>query len=134
MEIIAFRAEEPSPFGLSTIGSRAMAGKLSTEDLIAYQDPDGRALAQAITAMGREAENIDKAGRVKGDVHACLELHIEQGPYFEKESINLGIVTGIVGIHRGTITITGKNDHSGTNTDGFQERCFNCGFRNYSGF
>jgi len=33
LEVVAFLAEEPSPFGLSTIGSRAVAGKLTDEQL-----------------------------------------------------------------------------------------------------
>jgi len=38
MEVIDFLAEEPSPFGLSTVGSRAMAGKLDRELLGLLKD------------------------------------------------------------------------------------------------
>lgn len=114
VEVVAFIAEEPSAFGLSTIGSRGMAGKLSRELLESLTDGEGKTLENAIRDIGGDPSNISKAKRSSKDVLTYLELHIEQGPHLYSKNIPIGVVTGIVGISRGKVEILGKNDHSGT--------------------
>jgi len=114
LEVVVFLAEEPSPFGLSTIGSRGMAGKLKEEQLISLQDCHGRNLGTAIREMEGNPENLSEAKRSSDDILAYLELHIEQGPHLFLNKIPLGIVKGIVGISRAKIEVTGMNDHAGT--------------------
>jgi N-carbamoyl-L-amino-acid hydrolase len=114
VEVVAFIAEEPSPFGLSTIGSRGMAGKLSPELLESLRDDAGRTLEKAIREMGGDPSNISKAKRSSKGLLTYLELHIEQGSYLYSKNIPIGVVTGIVGISRGKVEILGENDHSGT--------------------
>lgn len=41
-------------------------------------------------------------------------MHIEQGPILERENIEIGIVTAIVGIRRIEIIFQGEADHAGT--------------------
>lgn len=113
LEIVDFTAEEPSEFGISTIGSRGMVGNL-TNEMLARRDPSGCTLAEAIKKAGGNPEEIDKKARKKGDVALYLEMHIEQGPVLEETKNKLGIVTGIVGIHRYRITVEGKPNHAGT--------------------
>ena len=43
-----------------------------------------------------------------------VELHIEQGGILEKNNCSVGIVTGIVGISRYKIIVTGETNHAGT--------------------
>jgi N-carbamoyl-L-amino-acid hydrolase len=114
MEVVAFTAEEPTPFGISTVGSRAMAGILSGEDLERTEDEGSRTLAEAIAFIGGDPARIRHARRTAADVLAYLELHIEQGPVLFSEKTPIGIVYGIVGIHRARIDIRGRNDHAGT--------------------
>ncbi|MEW6266708.1 MAG: M20 family metallo-hydrolase [Thermodesulfobacteriota bacterium] len=114
LELIVFLAEEPSAFGLSTIGSRAMAGRLTKKHLEGCQDEKGWTLAEGIRVMGGSPEDINKARRTPNDLLAYLELHIEQGPELDRQGVPLGLVTGIVGIHRGRIEVMGRNDHAGT--------------------
>ena len=114
LEVVVFLAEEPSPFGLSTIGSRAMAGKLTGEHLTSLKDRDGRDLGTAIREMGGRPEALQEAKRSSDDILAYLELHIEQGPDLFQNKIPLGIVKGIVGISRAKIEVTGMNNHAGT--------------------
>jgi N-carbamoyl-L-amino-acid hydrolase len=114
LEIVAFLAEEPSPFGISTVGSRGMAGVLKEELLTSLKDNKGRTLGMAIREMGGEPSKIGEARRHSDDVFAYLELHIEQGPILFSRGIPIGVVTGIVGITRGRIEIIGRADHSGT--------------------
>ncbi len=114
LEIVAFLAEEPSPFGLSTVGSRAMTGKLSPQIINSLKDDQGRTLPQAIRQMGGNPSNLQQAKRSPTDILAFIELHIEQGPSLEERNIPIGIVTGIVEIARGDIKVVGRNDHAGT--------------------
>ena len=113
LEVVVFLAEEPSPFGLSTIGSRAMAGKLWPEHL-ALTDGTGRSLDAAMRSAGADPDRLPEAVRSPGDVAAFLELHIEQGPHLACAGVPVGVVTGIVGIWRGRIEIVGQPDHTGT--------------------
>jgi N-carbamoyl-L-amino-acid hydrolase len=114
IEVVVFLAEELSPFGLSTIGSRSMAGKLSQEQITTLRDETGRFLAEAIAEMGGDPLNIGRARRSADDIMAYLELHIEQGPHLNALRTRIGAVTGIVGIWRASIEVIGRNDHAGT--------------------
>lgn len=114
LEVIVFLAEEPSPFGLSTIGSRAVAGKLKEEALTSLKDDQERTLREAIREMGGNPEKLHEARRSSGEIFAYFELHIEQGPFLFSKGIPVGIVQGIVGITRGKVEVIGRNDHAGT--------------------
>src|SRR5205807_4316445 len=48
MRVVDFLGEEPNEFGMSCVGSRAVAGNL-TIDHLALRDGSGRTLAEAIT-------------------------------------------------------------------------------------
>jgi N-carbamoyl-L-amino-acid hydrolase len=110
-EVIDCLAEEVSIFGLSCIGSRAIAGALSAEQLD-RQEPTGEILAAAIDRMGGHVEHLDEARR--SDIAAYLEMHIEQGPVLADQRLDIGIVTAISGITRIEITVEGRADHAGT--------------------
>jgi len=114
IEIVSFLAEEPSPFGISTVGSRGMAGMLSKDLLESLNDSKRMALSAAIEEMGGDPLKITEAKRASRDILAYLELHIEQGPSLFSQDIHIGVVTGIVGIYRGIINVVGKSNHAGT--------------------
>jgi N-carbamoyl-L-amino-acid hydrolase len=111
IELVDFLAEEPSEWGLSCIGSRGMAGALGQREL-AMIGPGGETLADAIDRMGGNASGIADARR--GNIAGFIEVHIEQGPVLEAEAIPVGIVTGIAGIARVRVRLTGTPAHAGT--------------------
>jgi len=111
VEVVDCLAEEVSEFGLSCIGSRAIAGALP-EDFLNRSKADGETLAQAIGRMGGVPDEIGLARRV--DLCAWLELHIEQGRALEAAGLDLGVVTSVVGITRVEIVVEGRADHAGT--------------------
>jgi beta-ureidopropionase / N-carbamoyl-L-amino-acid hydrolase len=113
LRVIDFLGEEPNDFGISCVGSRAVAGQLTLEHL-ALREPDGRSLAEALTACGGVPSRIGEAAWAEGDVKAFVELHIEQGPVLEQAGIPIGVVSGIAGIERIQVTFTGQADHAGT--------------------
>jgi acetylornithine deacetylase/succinyl-diaminopimelate desuccinylase-like protein len=45
---------------------------------------------------------------------AFLEVHIEQGPRLADAGAPLGIVSGVVGVSRGTLVVEGRAGHAGT--------------------
>ncbi|MGO4889869.1 Zn-dependent hydrolase [Anaerobacillus sp. MEB173] len=113
LEIVDFTAEEPSEFGISTIGSRGMVNNL-TDDMLQRKDPSGLILKEGIRQMGGHPERIRQQARNEGDVALYLELHIEQGPVLEQNNKKLGVVTGIVGIQRYRVIVEGRPNHAGT--------------------
>ncbi|MFI5339505.1 MAG: Zn-dependent hydrolase [Candidatus Methylomirabilales bacterium] len=121
LEVIAFTNEEPNAFGLSTVGSRAMAGKLTAPRARELRDPDGRTLAEAIDFLGGEAAHLDEARRSRGAIAHYLELHIEQGPVLDRERIPVGVVTGIAAPTRLRVRVDGRPDHAGTTPMGMRK-------------
>jgi beta-ureidopropionase / N-carbamoyl-L-amino-acid hydrolase len=111
LEIIDFLAEEPSEYGLSCVGSRGMSGALDVE-MLDLVEPGGETLRQALSRMGGDPARLGDAKRT--DIKAFLELHIEQGLVLESQSLDVGLVTSIVGIRRIEIAFDGEADHAGT--------------------
>ena len=113
LRVVDFLGEEPNDFGLSCVGSRAVAGTLTAEHLVT-RDPNGRTLAAALESCGADPRRIGEAAWLAGEVRAFVELHIEQGPVLERAGIPLGEVSGIAGIERVVATFKGQADHAGT--------------------
>lgn len=107
LEVIIFANEEGG-----TIGSMAMAGRITAEGL-KQKSQSGLTQAEGIKALGGNPDNIQSAKRTKGDIHAWIELHIEQGGILEKEKIQIGVVEGIVGIVHWEVTVEGFANHAG---------------------
>jgi N-carbamoyl-L-amino-acid hydrolase len=108
LEVIVFGNEEG---GL--IGSKAMVGKLSQAGLEQISQ-SGLVMGEGIRAIGGNPADIGSAERKKGDLHAWLELHIEQGGILDSENLQIGVVEGIVGILDCEITVEGFANHAGT--------------------
>jgi N-carbamoyl-L-amino-acid hydrolase len=112
LKLVSFTAEEANDFNFATLGSRALAGKISAEDLRSAENSEGIKLRDAIAKAGGNTDNISPAD--KNSIAAFFELHIEQGRKLEKQALPVGIVNRIVGIYRDIVTVTGEQNHSGT--------------------
>ena len=113
LEIVDFIAEEHNEFGVSCIGSRGMSGHLSSEHLTIVND-NGESLSAAIDRMGGNTIRLGDARRTDRDLHAFLELHIEQGPVLYSTDIEIGVVADVVGIRRMEVEVQGQANHAGT--------------------
>jgi len=111
IEVIDFLAEEPSEYGLSCIGSRGMSGALEPR-MLDMTNSVGETLRDGLRRVGGDPDHLDAARR--SDIEAFIELHIEQGIVLESQSLDVGIVTAIVGIRRIEIVFVGEADHAGT--------------------
>ncbi len=110
LEIVDFLAEEVSPFGVSCIGSRGMTGQMPEAWLTRRNE--GGVLSEALASVGGDPAAVLE--QTAPEIAAFLELHIEQGPVLEREGLDIGLVTGIVGITRFEILVEGRPDHAGT--------------------
>ena len=112
IDVVALCGEEQSRFRLSFIGSQAVVGTLTTEELNSSKDDDGISIAQAMRGAGLDPADLESARR--DDIACFLELHIEQGPVLDAKGLQVGIVTDIVGVTQKIYTILGEADHGGT--------------------
>lgn len=114
VEVVAMIEEEGGRFGQGLYGSKAMAGKVTKEQLMQNRDENGISMFEAMKDFGLNPERIETARRDKNKIKAFLELHIEQGPVLEKNGEEVGIVHYIVGIHEFRVKLKGRPDHAGT--------------------
>jgi allantoate deiminase len=112
IEVIAFSEEEGVRFGVPFIGSRAVAGRFDPA-LLTLKDADGVTLEDAIRNFGLDPTQIGDA-LIDSSVAAMVEIHIEQGPILEAESLSLAAVTAIVGQSRLALEFAGHANHAGT--------------------
>ena len=113
VEVLVFTNEEGTGFNRWLFGSRAMGGLWEPADYDAV-DGEGVGVADRLKAIGGELSRIDEARRRHGELHAYLELHIEQGPVLITEGIPVGIVSGITGRVSFQVTVNGMANHAGT--------------------
>ncbi len=113
IEVIAFTDEEGARFSFGMIGSRALAGTLTSRDL-QHKDEQGISIAQAMRNKGLNPDAIGDAAYPKDSVKAYIELHIEQGKILENEDLPVGIVTGMAGPLWLQFVLEGEAGHAGT--------------------
>ena len=113
VEVLGFTDEEGVRFGVTLLGSRALAGTLDMRMLEA-KDREGKSMAEAMREFGLDPARVSEAARRKGELLAYAELHIEQGPVLEAEGLPVGAVTAINGYTRMRVAIDGMAGHAGT--------------------
>ena len=114
VEVVGFADEEGVRFGLGLIGSLALAGELDLDRLREERDWKGVPIRQVIASVGREVDRLLDAQQHLHAIASFLELHIEQGPRMEADGVDLAVVTGIVGVYRQQVRVTGTQNHAGT--------------------
>jgi N-carbamoyl-L-amino-acid hydrolase len=112
LEMVVWAHEESTAFGRGTAASRIVAGDLAAGDL--DQVWNGLRRADGIRRLGGDPSRIEDAVRRKGTWHSYLELHIEQGGTLDRARTPIGIVEGIVAIHRYDVEVVGFANHAGT--------------------
>ncbi|WP_343094588.1 M20 family metallo-hydrolase [Veillonella parvula] len=110
--VVSFMCEESGRFGNATLGSKAMRGELTLQDLHRLVDKQGISLYEALKDRNLNPDGIETM-EYKRPVKSFTEIHIEQGKVLEHEQKTIGIVTGIAAPERFYVTIRGNADHSG---------------------
>ena len=108
LEVVIFQNEEGGLWG-----SHAMTADLTADEL-GTVSRSGKSIREGIAFLGGDPDNLARTRRRRGDFHAYLELHIEQGGVLDVEHTNIGIVEGIVGIREWDVTVEGFANHAGT--------------------
>ena len=111
--LVSFNDEEGARFRTGMLGSRAFVGEVDTEDW------RRRGVADAMADAGFDFDRLGEA-RAVDRVGAYLELHIEQGPVLEHAGVDVGIVTGIVGLLGFRARFLGEANHAGTTPMGLR--------------
>ena len=113
IEVAGFADEEGVRFASTLLGSRAIAGTFK-ESVLATRDSTGKSMREALIEFGLDPDHIGAAARIRGELLAYIELHIEQGPVLEAENLPIGVVTAIAGATRLAARLTGMAGHAGT--------------------
>ncbi len=104
IEVWGFNSEESSPFG-GTFGSRAVCGQIKESQ---------ENIHEALASVDCNFAHVLACSRDLSKVACYLELHIEQGGLLHSHGLDVGVVSGIVGITRYEITAIGQSNHAGT--------------------
>ena len=113
IEVVAFGDEEGVRFGVTLIGSKAMAGAFNPAWLEAT-DAGGLSMRDALREFGGDPDAVASVDRRGKGVVAFIESHIEQGPVLLNAGLSLGVVTAIAGASRIRCVVTGLAGHAGT--------------------
>ena len=108
LEVIVFSNEEGGLFG-----SKAIAGK-SNQQTLDVLTISGYTNAEGVERLGGNVDRIYEVKRNMGDIHAFIEMHIEQGSNLYSSNTDIGIVDGIVGLKWWDVTVKGFSNHAGT--------------------
>jgi N-carbamoyl-L-amino-acid hydrolase len=111
LEIVNWTNEEGARFQPAMQGSGVWAGDLDLEEEYSKTDESGKLFEDELERIGYKGET--KAKPIE-DYDSFIELHIEQGPVLDKNSKDIGIVSGVAGLSWGTVTFYGEAGHTGT--------------------
>ncbi len=112
IELIQFTSEEPTRFGLGCLGSRALSGARTPDQLRALKDADGVSLDDARRNAGFDG-SLETVRLPDDPYHAFVELHIEQGLELERLHLPLGLVMAIAAPAALRVEIVGVGGHAG---------------------
>jgi beta-ureidopropionase / N-carbamoyl-L-amino-acid hydrolase len=125
LELINWTDEEGSRFGHSLMGSGVWAGIFTLDKALGLTDTDGTTVGTALDQIGYRGG--ETAAPFKAD--AYFELHIEQGPFLEREAKQIGIVTGAQSQVWYDAVATGQDSHAGTTPPSTRKDALVCAAR-----
>ncbi|WP_159349355.1 Zn-dependent hydrolase [Roseomonas harenae] len=108
--LINWTNEEGARFSPPMMGSGAVMGAFSEQQVLDTLDPEGIRFGDALKEIGWVGEADPAALR---NLEAYFELHIEQGTILEREGLNIGVVTHALAQQWFTVTVTGEESHAG---------------------
>lgn len=114
LRFVAFAGEEGARFGQACIGSKAVGGLWTPSALASIRDADGVSIAEAMQAVGFDADEVALAKWTRDDWAGFIELHVEQGQVLESQEISVGVVDLISGSTRFELTVKGQASHTGS--------------------
>lgn len=115
IEVVAFCEEEGSRFNDGLFGSRGMVGRVKKDDLNKVDD-NLVIRYDALKSFGFDInpDLMNESIRNPGDIKCYFEMHIEQGPFLDRNDYPIGIVSGIAGPSWFNVKLIGEAGHAGT--------------------
>jgi allantoate deiminase len=113
IEIIAFSDEEGARFGVPSLSSLAVTGRLRAEHL-ERADGNGISVADAIRAFGLVPGRIPITCPLTPRTFAAVETRIEPVPGRGQSDSALAVVESILGVSRLSLAFQGQCNHAGT--------------------
>jgi N-carbamoyl-L-amino-acid hydrolase len=110
LAVAFFTNEEGARFNPDMMGSLVYVGGLPLDAALATVGIDGQSVGDCLRKVGYDGT----APCGKPQVHAYVELHVEQGPVLDLEGVTIGAVEGVQGISWTEFTVTGVSNHAGT--------------------
>ncbi|MCG0999481.1 M20 family metallo-hydrolase [Acetobacter persici] len=110
IELVNWTNEEGARFSPAMISSGVFSGVFTEENAHSIRDRNNISMKDAL----KEIDYLGAEPCGRHPVRAYFELHIEQGPVLEDEKKTIGVVTGVQGMRRFTISINGQSAHAGT--------------------
>jgi Peptidase family M20/M25/M40 len=99
IEVAIWTNEEGCRFAPGMMGSEAFAGLRSLKDIIAAEDADGVTVADVLPEALAATPDAHRR-TLAFPIAVYIEPHIEQGPILEAANCVIGVVTGIQGTRR----------------------------------
>jgi beta-ureidopropionase / N-carbamoyl-L-amino-acid hydrolase len=112
--VISFADEEGARFNTPTFGSKALAGRLDVDAVLARRDAAGVAVADAMRDAGVDPGGVVDAPGWLTRLAGFVELHIDQSTDVARAGVPCGIVSSLAARLRLEVEVHGRADHSGT--------------------
>jgi hydantoinase/carbamoylase family amidase len=119
LKVFSFVEEEGVRFG-GLLGSRAVAGLVSAEELEEHRDDEGVSFYDAARGAGFDPDRVAECQESLRGVERYLEVHIEQGRVLEEAGEEIGVVEAISGAVHAVLEIEGRADHAGATPMGLR--------------
>ncbi|TLM75704.1 Zn-dependent hydrolase [Microbulbifer harenosus] len=109
LEVAVWTNEEGARFSPAMIGSGVWSGNFDLDYAYARADKEGKTFGKELARIGYKG----KAPAQARPLSAAFEVHIEQGPILEAEQKQIGVLTGVQGMHWYDLTLIGQPCHAG---------------------
>ena len=109
VELVNWTNEEGSRFEQAMLGSGVAAGVVDVDHARSLADADGNTVGDELGRIGYDGD----APAELPEVHAYLELHVEQGRELESAGTSVGVVDGVFGLTWMEATLRGQANHAG---------------------
>lgn len=110
IDLVMWTNEEGARFAPAMMGAAVFTGKMSLEEALARTDREGLSVGAELARIGYVGQDDFSDYQI----HAALEVHIEQGPILENHGNTIGVVTGALGQRWYEVEFTGLASHAGT--------------------
>jgi N-carbamoyl-L-amino-acid hydrolase len=109
LELVCWTNEEGARFTPPMVASGAFAGVFEVDWVLGLRDDDGKVFGGELERIGYNGKTA-VGGRA---IDAYFELHIEQGPILDRETIPVGIVVGGYATRGVHVDVLGETAHAG---------------------